>query len=419
MANTAPKVAAEERQESPQAVDRKADALVKLIKKNKHMVVFTGAGISTSAGIPDFRGPEGIWTLRAQGRQQKSGVNTLQAVPTATHMALVELHNRGILKYLVSQNCDGLHRKSGISAEKISELHGNSNREYCKDCGKEYIRDFRAVASYEKTVHDHRTGRKCALCGGVLLDTIINFGESLFAEPLQLARDHAAKADLFLVLGSSLTVSPANEIPETPGRRKAAKLAICNLQDTPLDALADWRIHSKADELMVRVMEKLDIPIPPFILRRRLLVGMEPTENDRRQLKVVGIDWDGTPATFLHSVKLEYNRRVARSEPFIINFRGDVDVGTELKLELTFMGHYGEPNLEITYEYNGDDAQTLYLLEYNPENGEWKVEKQEGLESGDGSIRNLTEGIGRLAPPRDENVSDGVQPTPEIIEISD
>ncbi|OTB05555.1 hypothetical protein M426DRAFT_56743 [Hypoxylon sp. CI-4A] len=384
MANTAPKVPAEERQESPDRIERKAEALAKLVKKSKHLIVFTGAGISTSAGIPDFRGPQGVWTLRAQGKQPTGAVNTLQAVPTATHMALVELQNRGVLKYLISQNCDGLHTKSGILPDRISELHGNSNRESCRDCGKEYIRDFRAVATYEKTVRDHRTGRKCARCGGVLLDSIINFGESLPAEALQLARDHAEKADVCLVLGSSLTVSPANEIPETVGSRKGTKLAICNLQETPLDGLADLRIYSKADELMTRVMSKLDIPIPSFVLRRRLLVQMEAATGGRNQLRVSGVDVDGTPVTFLRSVKLEYNRRVARSEPSVINFRSDLDPGTQLKLELEFMGHYGEPNLDIIYEHSGEGgAQSLYLLEYNPQAGEWKVVKREGAEADD------------------------------------
>ncbi|KAI0850573.1 DHS-like NAD/FAD-binding domain-containing protein [Daldinia vernicosa] len=378
MADTAPEVPVEERQEDSDVVDRKAEVLAEQIKKSKHFIVFTGAGISTSAGIPDFRGTEGVWTLMAQGRQRPSAVNTLQAVPTATHMALVELQNRGILKYLISQNCDALHRKSGILPDKISELHGNNNREYCEDCGKEYIRDFRAVASYEKTVHDHRTGRKCTRCGGALRDSIVNFGEYLPAEPLRLARNHAKKADLCLVLGSSLTVPPASGIPEMVGTRKAAKLAICNLQDTPLDGLADQRIYSKADELMTRVMAKLDIPIPRFILRRRLTVQMETTGGNRHQLKVCGVDVDGTPMTFLRSIKLDqYCRRAARTEPFNIIFRSDLDLGTELKLELEFIGNYGEPNLEIIYEYAGEaGTEVLYLLEYNPQTGEWKTEKE-------------------------------------------
>ncbi|KAI0414687.1 NAD-dependent deacetylase sirtuin-7 [Xylaria grammica] len=332
----------------------------------------------TRIGIADFRGPNGVWTLRAQGKQAQNRKNTLQAIPTPTHMALVELQNRGILKYLISQNCDGLHRRSGISPDTISELHGNSNREYCQDCGKEYIRDFRAVSTYEKSIHDHRTGRNCVICGGALLDTIINFGESLFEEPLQYAREHAAKADLCLVLGSSLTVSPSNEIPETVGQRRGAKLVICNLQSTPIDRLSDVRVFSKTDNLMSRVMAKLGLPISSFILRRRLTVQMETGEDKRQQLVVRGIDVDGTPATFLQSVRLDYNRRVVRSEPFVISLRSLPEPGTQMKLELEFMGHYSEPNLEVEYTYGGEgNTETHYLLEYNPSDGNWAVTQSE------------------------------------------
>lgn len=310
--------------------------------------------------------------------------STLQAIPTASHMALVALQDRGFLKYLVSQNCDGLHRKSGILPDRISELHGNSNREYCQDCGKEYIRDFRAVATYSKSVHDHRTGRKCAICNGVLVDTIINFGEQLPVEPHTLAQEHAEKADLCLVLGSSLTVTPANEIPEIVGARKGPKLVICNLQSTPIDKLAAMRVFSKADELMVRVMEKLDIPIPSFILRRRLVVELTTnSDSERHQVKVYGVDVDNTPVSFLRSVRLAYNRRNIVKEPFTISFRGNLqdDLGMELKLELEFMGHYGEPNLEIIHNLatvsDGETSTNVYLLAYNPQNGEWKTTLKE------------------------------------------
>ncbi|PMD38601.1 DHS-like NAD/FAD-binding domain-containing protein [Hyaloscypha variabilis F] len=377
MADSAPKVAEEERIEAPEVVDQKAQRLANQIRDSKHFIAFTGAGVSTSAGIPDFRGPEGAWTLRAQGRERTGKtVSTLQAIPTPTHMALAALQERGILKYLISQNCDGLHRKSGILSEKISELHGNSNREQCKDCGKEYIRDFRAVATYEKTVRDHRTGRKCARCGGPLHDTIINFGESLPAQALESAFDHAKKADLCLVLGSSLTVTPANEIPEVTGRNRKARLVICNLQSTPLDKLSDLRVFSKADDLMIQVMEKLQIPIPPFILRRRLTIKVE-TDNEIPQLNIGGVDEDGTPVSFLQSIKLAGSRRVLRSEPFIFSFRDGLETGTDIKLDLEFMGHYREPNLEIVHEYHHDSrGPTLYLLEYNPYTGGWTTTKQ-------------------------------------------
>ena len=225
--------------------------------------------------------------------------------------------------------------------------------------------DFRAVATYEKSINDHRTGRKCARCGGVLHDSIVNFGESLPARALELAFENAKKSDLFLVLGSSLMVTPANEIPEVPGLRKGAKLAICNLQKTPLDEITNLRIYGKTDDLMTLVMEKLCIPIPPFILRRLLSVDFQAG-----QMKLGGVDEDGTPASFLQSVKIEGSRRVLRSEPFIFTFRDPINT---LKVELEFMGHYGEPNLEIALD---GAQQSLFVLEYNPSKGVWQTSKQ-------------------------------------------
>ncbi|KAK3307738.1 DHS-like NAD/FAD-binding domain-containing protein [Chaetomium strumarium] len=347
MAWTADKVPLPELVEAPDEIDQKAHQLAELTGQSKHFIVFTGAGVSTSAGIPDFRGPDGAWTLQAQGRQRTTAaVSTLQAIPTATHMALVELQNPGLLKYLVSQNCDGLHRRSGILPDKISELHGNNNREICKDCGKEYIRDFHAE--------------------------------------LALAYDHAKKADLCLVLGSSLTVSPANDIPEVVGKRRrqrgGAKLAICNLQATPLDAMADLRVHAKTDELMVKVMRKLGMGIPGFALQRRLSVHVEAAGERRAGIgKVIvsGVDVDGTPVSFLRSVKLVNNQQVLKTEPFEFDVRG-LGGGLELKMELEFMGHYGEPNLEVVHLVQEAEIgiPVVYVLEYNPSNGERKAGRQ-------------------------------------------
>lgn len=125
MAWTAHKVPLPELADAPEELDRKARLLAELVRERKHFIVFTGAGVSTSAGIPDFRGPEGAWTLQAQGRQRTTAtVDTLQAIPTPTHMALVELQNRGMMKYLISQNCDGLHRRSGILPVCLFCRHG-------------------------------------------------------------------------------------------------------------------------------------------------------------------------------------------------------------------------------------------------------------------------------------------------------
>jgi len=403
MASPAPAPASSEHFDPPTSLDLKATQLAALITSSTHFIVFTGAGISTSAGIADFRGPTGVWTLRAAGlASQIQSVSTLTAIPTPTHMALVALQDAGILKHLVSQNCDGLHRRSGIRKEMISELHGNSNLEVCRvpfppaassgvapaqvqgGCGREYLRDFRAVASYEKTVHDHRTGRKCGSCGGNLYDTIINFGEFLPEKPLADAGAHAAKADLCLVLGSSLTVPPASEIPEGVVERegggkkgkggKGGELVICNLQETYLDDRAGVRVWARADELMERVMEKLGVEVPKFVLKRRLVVDVERMDagGERHKVSLRGVDVDGTEVSFLKSVRMEGMRRVMKEEPFAISFRRALEVGDVFEVEVEFMGHYAEPNLVIKHVYGGE---TGYLLEYDPSTGEWKVEQ--------------------------------------------
>jgi mono-ADP-ribosyltransferase sirtuin 6 len=286
-----------------------------------------------------------------------------------------------------------------LPKERIAELHGNSNREACNDCNKEYIRgnqfglrslrtvsnivtvlsDFRAVSTYENGIHDHRTGRKCARCGGNLIDSIINFGENLPKRDLDLAYQHVELADLFLVLGSSVTVTPACTIPTIAGERKGAKLAVCNLQETSVDDISDYRIFTETDILMAKLMEKLDLPIPPFILRRRLIVKVETQEEDRHKVEVTGVDSDGNPFTFLQSVRLEGSRRIARAEPYIIHVRDAVKRGAELTFDLEFMGHYNEPNLELVHSYNGNE-EVLYLLEYDPQTGDWTIERQEAPE---------------------------------------
>ncbi|KAL8866493.1 MAG: hypothetical protein Q9174_006274 [Haloplaca sp. 1 TL-2023] len=348
MASSAPKVAGKEHHEALDSINRKAQILTAHIRKSKHLIAFTGAGISTSAGIPDFRGPDGVWTLKRQGRMRDlKAVNTVKAIPTPTHMALVELQNRGILKYLVSQNCDGLHRKSGVLP-------------------------------------------KCSLCGGVLHDSIIHFGESLPAQPVNRARDHAKKADLCLVLGSSLTVTPANEIPEMVVQKRSGKLVICNLQDTPIDHLCETRIHCPTDKLMMRLMENLGLPIPAFVLTRRLLVQLEYQGDERHRVTVSGLDVDGTPATFLKSIKLSNNRRVARSEPFVIDYRGACGPGTILELELEFMGHYNEPDLRLSHVCSEESEKgSLYLLEYDPLTGQWQTTRQDDADTGEGEREDM------------------------------
>lgn len=160
--------------EDADIVSRKVEELVDLILKSKHIVVHTGAGISTSTGIPDFRGPEGVWTLQEKGIKPKFDVDFSSAIPSKTHQALKALVDRGYVKFIISQNIDGLHLRSGIKRENLAELHGNFFITECPKCKSKFIRSTPAP-----TVGNKSTGETChnALkrCRGKLIDTILDW----------------------------------------------------------------------------------------------------------------------------------------------------------------------------------------------------------------------------------------------------
>ena len=176
-------------------------------------------------------------------------------------MALKELMDKGILKTVISQNVDGLHRKSGIPSGQIYELHGNTNHEVCQKCGKDYMRDFR-VREAQKNF-DHKTSRICDnnQCKGSLHDSIINFGEALNPKIIQGAWDSGIQSDFMLCLGSSMRVAPANQIPINM-TWNGGKFVVVNLQKTPIDDFAEIVIHARIQTVMTKLMEKLEMPIP-------------------------------------------------------------------------------------------------------------------------------------------------------------
>ena len=206
-------------------------------------------------------------------------------------MAFVELADKGHLKYLISQNVDGLHRKSGIPPHMLSELHGNTNLEVCETCGREYMRDHR-VRNAQKT-KDHRTGRKCddPTCKGFLKDTIINFGEPLNSNIQELGFQNAMVADLCIAMGSSLRVTPAADMP-LECARQGGSLVICNLQKTPLDNAAALCIYAKCDDIMEMLMKKLDYQIPKWQMKKRLEVSLDEA---KKTVKLAGVDSNGAP----------------------------------------------------------------------------------------------------------------------------
>ena len=265
----------------------------KTIRRKTGTIVHTGAGISTPAGIPDFRGPKGIWTLQKAGEKlPTSSVPFPLASPTVTHMVLCGLQKAKYLRYIVSCNVDGLHYRSGIPRDEVGELHGNCFAERCEKCNCEYFRDFEM-----ESVGFKYTGRLCHKkeCAGKLRDQVLDWDDPLPEAELCRAESEAKNAKLALVLGSSLQIIPSGDLPlltipdarykkrkrskSTRSKNKKSErktiggqLSIVNLQETEKDQFADLVIHAKTDEVMLQVAKYLDVKIPEY--RRKDAFGV-------------------------------------------------------------------------------------------------------------------------------------------------
>ncbi|XP_049699583.2 uncharacterized protein LOC110381469 [Helicoverpa armigera] len=257
---------AAEVEDSPRVLRDKCRRLARALRNAKHLVVYTGAGISTAADIPDYRGPHGVWT-RLQRGETVGRVEVSRAQPTFTHMALTALWARGALKFVVSQNCDGLHLRAGLPRRALAELHGDMFAELCAPCRRVYLRAFDTT---ERTArHAHGTRRLCHACGQELRDSIVHFGErGRAAWPLNWAGAlrHAARADVVLCLGSSLKVLRRYprlwRMQAAPRARPA--LYIVNLQWTPKDSVAALKINARCDAVMQQVARRLRLRVPRY-----------------------------------------------------------------------------------------------------------------------------------------------------------
>lgn len=223
-------------------LDRRIQTLAEWLYESRHLVVFTGAGISTESGLPDFRGPDGVWTRRDKGLPSRPITRSWDSVePNWGHYAIVDLQKMGKLKFLISQNVDNLHLKSGISPDLLAELHGNMIKLRCTRCGKRV---------------DRSEGRARCGCGGNLVSSVVNFGEPLPERDLRLSLEHSQRCDLFLVAGSSLVVTPAADMPlEALG--SGAKLVIINQGETPFDHRASLRFNESIGEVLPKAVKRL------------------------------------------------------------------------------------------------------------------------------------------------------------------
>jgi len=243
-------------------LDEKIDLAAKWIFESSHLVVFTGAGISTDSGLPDYRGPNGVWTRRDKGLPPpKMKVPWDKVQPNPNHYAIVELLELGKLDYLISQNVDGLHIKSGIPVNKISELHGNQYLMRCLGCNSKMTYeeagwDKKKWGSGYRTSKIHPDQPCCPKCGGRLISSIVNFGDPLPEDDLEEAIRRASNSDVFFVIGSSLVVYPAANMPLI-AKENGAKLIILNLGETPYDHLADLRFFNPIKDVLPLIVKKV------------------------------------------------------------------------------------------------------------------------------------------------------------------
>ncbi|KAL6055358.1 ditrans,polycis-polyprenyl diphosphate synthase [Balamuthia mandrillaris] len=240
-------------------VKKKAAMLSEWIVQSRCAVVYTGAGISTAADVPDYRGGQGIWTLRDKGYEPLVDIDLASKQPTASHRLITLLHQQGYVKYLISTNTDNLHRRSGFPPAALAELHGNCFIERCDNCSKTFVRPQRV----SQVRGDHLTGNYCeekSCCSKrfPLRDTVVGFGENLPIRALADAEKWSEEADLTIVLGSSMRVRPSCEMPAKCVRTGAGKMVIVNLQKTPYDEEATLRIGADIDEVMKQVANNMN-----------------------------------------------------------------------------------------------------------------------------------------------------------------
>lgn len=245
------------------------DNVADLIIKSRRLVVFTGAGVSTESGIPDFRSPGGIWdrfdpddfsydkfvsdpeSRRKQWRMLREGLLTGGAPTNPAHDAIAELYRLDKLDCVITQNIDNLHQKAGVPGNRVFELHGNNQWVVCLDCGRRY-----PFGEIKPRLDEGEEIPDCAACRGILKPDIVMFGEQLPVKVLEEASRRAMASDLCIVIGSTLVVYPAAYMP-IYAVEAGAKLVIINLSATPLDHQAAVLIRAKAGETLSRIVQKV------------------------------------------------------------------------------------------------------------------------------------------------------------------
>jgi len=243
------------------SLEEKINLAAKWIVDSERLVVFTGAGISTDSGLPDYRGPDGVWTRRDKGLPPPKTPPWDQVKPNPNHYAIVDLMEMGKLNYLISQNIDGLHAKSSIPFDKLAELHGNMYFMKCMSCNRKMTFE---EAGWDKAKWGpgYRTNQvqkdqpDCPYCGGRIISSIVNFGDPLPYDELEESIKRSEDADVFFVIGSSLVVTPAANMPGI-AKKNGAKLIVLNKGETPYDYATDLRFDNYIEEVLPPILVKV------------------------------------------------------------------------------------------------------------------------------------------------------------------
>ena len=254
-------------------LDFKISNVADLIVTSYKIVVFTGAGVSTESGIPDFRSPGGIWSKfdpedftiqkfisdpesrRKQWKFLVDGGFFADAEPNQAHLAVAELEKLGKLDGVITQNIDNLHQVAGNSPEKVFELHGNMNWVRCLNCNERY-----PMEHIKERLQKGEEIPECENCNGMLKPDVVLFGEALPQDVMADATDHARDCDLFIVIGSSLVVYPAAYMP-VYATEAGAKLVIINMTATTYDYIATEVIYEKASRVMQKILDNVKMKI--------------------------------------------------------------------------------------------------------------------------------------------------------------
>jgi len=249
-----------------EADENRFSQIAELLVSSRHAVVFTGAGVSTESGIPDFRSPGGIWDRFDQSAFDYSSFLTSsqsrlahwelfrtlshRVEPNPAHFGVAELCRLGLVKAVITQNIDNLHQRAGVPDELIMELHGSMKNFTCLRCHAKYPLDKIEVIMQSAEVPE------CPHCRGILKPDVVFFGESLPGDTLERAVFNSRASDLFIVIGSTLAVYPAAYMPEY-ALASGASLVIINLTPTPMDSQASAVIHARAGEVIPEIVREV------------------------------------------------------------------------------------------------------------------------------------------------------------------